>query len=207
MLSGGFPSSARWNRSPARATLLALIPALAVAGCNTHEKDVRSDPPLLVPWNRVGDIWLGKSRARVERQYGSEKHGFHVVQRYGDAVDGYYRLHGSRVFVTFYGNRVGQIRIVTPYYRTKSGFGVGSIIRSGPCHRPTSLATRPCEHRWHGFVFNAWWKEKPCGCWTKVGLGPKSLTATVDNYMKPWFNIYVDHGRVTAFYFDSKFVD
>jgi hypothetical protein len=47
----------------------------------------------------------------------------------------------------------------------------------------------------------------PCGCWAKVGLGTKSLTATVENFLKPWFIIYVDHGRVTEFFFDSKFVD
>lgn len=197
----------RWNQSPAKAALLALVGALALGGCNSDKSDVNSDPPLLVPWKRAGDIWLGKSKALVEREYGSEGHGFHVVQRYGNAVDGYYSLHGGRVFVTFDGRRVGQIGIATPYYRTKTGFGVGSRIPKGPCHKPTSLATRPCEHRWRGFVFNAWWKEEACGCWTKVGSGPRSLSATVENFLKPWFFIYVDRNRVTKIAFDSKFVD
>ena len=162
------------------------------------------DPPLLVPWHRIGDIALGEPRARVEREYGRVGHGYHVIQRYGDTVEGYYRLHGSRVIVTFYGRRVGELGFSTPYYRTKSGFGVGSRIPLGPCHR---TATRRCEHRWHGFVFAAFSKERPCNCWTKVGLGAHSLPVTGRNFGKPWFFIYVRHGRVARFYFALKFID
>jgi hypothetical protein len=64
-------------------------------------------------------------------------HGYHVLQRYGkDIVQGYYRLHGSEVVVTFYGDRVGELEFETPYYRTKSGFGVGSTIAACPCRTP-----------------------------------------------------------------------
>ena len=61
----------------------------------------------------------------MEREYGGVGHGYDVLQRYGDTVQGYYRLHGSRVIVTFYGRRVGELDVETPYYRTKDGFGVG----------------------------------------------------------------------------------
>jgi hypothetical protein len=41
----------------------------------------------------------------------------------------------------------------------------------------------------------------------KVGRGPQSLPATTDNFLKPWTFIDVRHGRVTSFYFASRFVD
>ena len=113
-------------------------------------------------------------------------------------------MHGSRVVVTFYGARVGEVDFRTPYYRTRSGFGVGSKIPLGPCHR---TATRPCEHRWHGFVWNEWVREKPCGCWTKVGLGTSSLRLRSANFLKPWSFIYTRRGRVTELYFALRFVD
>jgi hypothetical protein len=139
-----------------------------------------SDPPLLAAWSRIGDIALGTYKVEVEAEYGPEP------------KDGY-RLHGSRVVVGFDRERVSDIRFSTPYYRTKSGFGVGS--------------RNPPGHRWHGFLWNAWVREKPCSCWVKVGRGPRSLPATTDNFLKPWFFINVRHGRVTSFYFASKFVD
>lgn len=163
------------------------------------------DPRLLVPWSRIGNIGLGYSRARVEREYGSAGRGYHVIQRYGkDTVQGYYRLHGSDVVVTFYGDKVGELEFVTPYYRTKSGFGVGSTIPLGPCHK---TATNPCERRWNGFIYNVTLKEGPCSCWVKVGRGARSLPATSDNFEKPWFIIYLQHHRVAGFYFSLKYVD
>jgi hypothetical protein len=105
------------------------------------------------------------------------------IQRYGkDTVQGNYRLHGSDVVVTFYGDKVGELEFVTPYYRTKSGFGVGSTIPLGPCHK---TATNPCERRWNGFIYNVTHKEDPCSCWVKVGRGARSLPATSDNFEKP----------------------
>lgn len=106
--------------------------------------------------------------------------------------------------MTFYGDRVGRVGFGTPYYRTKSGLGVGSRIPLGPCHTTT---INPCEHRWHGFVWNLRLRENPCGCWTKVGLAAESLPATVTNFLKPWFFIYTSHGRVSGFYFALKYVD
>jgi hypothetical protein len=167
--------------------------AASMAARDSRNGDRATDPPILVPWNRVGDIWLGEPRARVEREYGIEREPL-----------GYYRLHGSRVFVTFGNRSVTSIDFLTRYYRTKSGFGVGSIVPLGPCHR---TATKSCEHRWHGFVWNEWNRDKPCGCWTKVGLGKQSLPVTTANFLKPWFFIYSRRGRVTEFYFSLKFVD
>ena len=150
-----------------------------------------SDPPRFVPWSRIGDISLGSYREEVEAEYGREP-------RYG------YRLHTSRVFVAFDHGRVSEIRFSTPYYRTKSGFGVGSRIPLGPCHR---TGTDRCEHRWHGFVWNLRLREKPCSCWVKVGRGRRSLPATTRNFLKPWFFIHLRRGRVSRFYFALKFVD
>jgi hypothetical protein len=139
-----------------------------------------SDPPVFVPWSRIGDISLGGFKREVEAEYGPEPY-------FG------YRLHGGTVYVGFDRDRVSEIRFSTPYYRTKSGFGVGSTIPPG--------------HRWHGFVWNAWVREKPCSCWVKVGRGARSLPATTNNFLKPWFFIDVRHGRVSSFYFASRFVD
>lgn len=124
---------------------------------------------------------------------------------YGPVKAGYYELHGSKVIVTFYGSRVGELAFTTPYYRTKSGFGVGSTIPLGPCHR---TATNPCEHRWRGFVYNPTLREKPCNCWVKVGLGPQSLRPINGrNFAKPWFFIYLQRGRVSGFYVALRYID
>lgn len=175
---------------------------LTGAGCGSHS--AASDPPLLVPWSRIGDIALGAPKANVEREYGSVGHGYHVLQRYGNTVQGYYRLHGSRVIVTFYGSRVGELDFTTPYYRTKGGFGVGSTIPLGPYH---TTSTNPCEHRWHGFIFGPRLREQPCSCWVKVGQGAASLPVTGKNFTKPWFFIYTRNGRVTRFYWALRYVD
>jgi hypothetical protein len=155
--------------------------------------DGANDPPLFVPWNRIGDIALGESKARVESEYGSEGGGYHIIQRYGGNLQGYYLLHGSKVTVTFYGGRVGELGFTTPYYRTKGGFGVGSRIPLGPCH---ITATSSCEHRWNGFIYNVRLRENPCNCWVKVGVGARSLPVTGANYLKPWFLIYLHRGQV-----------
>jgi hypothetical protein len=150
-----------------------------------------SDPPIFVPWSRIGGISLADYKAEVEAEYGAEP-------RYG------YRLHGSRVFVGYDRGRVDEIRFATPYYRAKNGFGVGSRIPLGPCHRTVG---RPCLHLWHGFMWNLTLRGRPCRCWVKVGRGRRSLPATVDNFLKPWFFIYVDRGRISGFDFALKFVD
>jgi len=188
--------------------VLALIAAVAIVGCSSRSAHigaaVQSDPPLLVPWSRVGNITLGEPKARVEHEYGSVGHGYHVVQRYGDTVQGYYRLHGGQVTVVFYGRRVGELGFETPYYRTKSGFGVGSTIPLGPCHR---TATNPCERRWHGFIYNPTLREHPCNCWVKAGLGARSRPVNAYNFGKPWFFIYLRRGHVAGFYFALEYID
>ena len=161
-----------------------------------------ADQPVLVPWRQVGKIRLGERSVAVYRDYGAAN--FHVLQRWGDNTQGYFRLHGSRVVVTFYGRHVGEISFTSPHYRTRSGFGVGSRIPLGPCYR---TAPKSCEHRWQGFVYDEWNKGTPCQCWLKVGTGRRSLPVTQKNFGKPWFFIYTKHGRATRFYFALKFID
>lgn len=115
---------------------------------------------------------------QVKRDYGSLSH-----------------IHGGKVTVDSYGGRrVTDIWFNTPYYRTKDGFGVGSKSPAGRLLRD-------------GFVYEAWNHDQPCSCWTKVGLGKKSLPATGKNFLKPWFIVWVRHGRVTAFDLNLKYVD
>jgi hypothetical protein len=186
----------------AAAISLTAVAAVGVSQAATSIRSTAADPRDLIPWSRVGSISLGESRAAVFGDYGAAN--FHVLQRWGNNTQGYFRLHGSRVVVTFYGRQVGEIGFTTPYYRTRSGFGVGSTIPVGPCYR---TATRSCEHRWRGFVYNEWNKGSPCSCWVKVGTGPQSLAVSTRNFDKPWFFIYTKHGRATYFYFALKYVD
>lgn len=149
-----------------------------------------ADSPLLWEWRGIGSIFLGEPRAGVLQAYGRQP------------ADGY-RLHGGRVQVTFFDGRVDSIWLSTPYYRA-GPVGVGNRIPLGPCYR---TPTNRCEHRWHGFVWNSWNHDQPCNCWTKVGLGRESLPATGENFLKPWFLIYVRRGRVSYFDFSSRFID
>lgn len=185
--------------------LVSLITLVALGGYGSASRSASaSDPPLLVPWSRIGDIALGAPKAAVERAYGREGHGYHVLVRQNGIVQGYYRLHGSRVYVTFQDGRVNELEFTTRYYRTTGGFGVGSPIPLGPCHR---TRTNRCERRWRGFVWNAWNRDKPCSCWVKVGTRPQSLPATVANFGKPWFFIYAHDDRASRFHFALRFVD
>jgi hypothetical protein len=177
---------------------VAMVGAAQAAGIRSSV----GDPPVLVPWGTVGRISLSEARAAVYRDYGVAN--FHVLQRWGNNTQGYFRLHDSRLIVTFYGRHVGEIGFTTPYYRTRNGFGVGSRIPLGPCYR---TATRNCEHRWRGFVYNEWNKGTPCQCWVKIGMGRQSLPVTESNFNNPWFFIYTKHGRAMYFYFALKYVD
>jgi len=138
------------------------------------------DPPLIVPWHKVGSFSLGEPRAGVLRDYSTQPAGG-------------YPLHGGVVQITYFRGRVDSIRLTTSYYRTNFGFGVGS--------------KSPPGRRWHGFLWNADVREGPCSCWVKVGLGRRSLPVTTDNFLKPWFFIDVRHGRVASFYWALRFVD
>jgi hypothetical protein len=111
---------------------------------------VVSDPPRIVPWSKVGDIGIGMLEARVTHEYGNGypiaaypyyKHSFHVNG---------YRLHGRRVEVAYYKGRVAGISVYSPYYQTPSGFGVGSRIPLGACHRTKNGG---CKYTWNGFTY------------------------------------------------------
>jgi hypothetical protein len=163
-----------------------------------------ADPPILIPWSRIGDIYLGEAKARVDAEYDPTGGDFHVLQRYSDSVQGTYPVHGSRVLVTFTANRVRDIDFVSPYYRTPSGFGVGSAIPKGPCH---TVPGNPCEHQWHGYVFQPRWKDAPCNCWIKVGLGTRPVAPSGYTFLQPWFFIFMNHGRAAEFFFSSSYTD
>ena len=185
--------------------VLILLAAACSSGAGSdasasHSRATRpADPPLLIPWSRVGDIALEEPKARVEREYGSPGHGYHVQARISNGIQGYYGFHGRVVAVKFRGGRVERIDFSTRYYRTKSGFGVGSRIPLGPCVR---TFTHRCGHRWHGFVWNEFNHDRPCGCWMKVGRGKRSLPPSPGR----WTLIWVRHGRIAGFTFSTTFV-
>lgn len=165
---------------------------------------VSRDPPLLVPWTRAGDFVLGARESVIESEYGLPGHGYHVQTRDNGIVEGYFVLHGSRIFVTFEDGRLNELDFSSRYYRTKTGFGVGSRIPLGACHR---VGGNSCQQRWHGFLWNAWTRQAPCNCWVKVGLESESLPVTAANFGKPWFFIYTKDGRASRFHLALKFVD
>jgi hypothetical protein len=197
------------RRAAAALPASALLVLFAVAGSRAPATNAatshslttrqRSDPPLLLPWSRAGDISLGEPQARVEREYGSPGHGYHIQARGSNVLQGYYVLHGTEVAVEFSGGRVERIDFSTRYYRTRRGFGVGSRIRFGPCVR---TFTHRCGHRWDGFVCNEFNHDGPCGCWPKVGRSKRSLPPGPG----PWTLIWVRHGRVAGFTFSTTFV-
>lgn len=114
------------------------------------------DPPFLVPWRKIGHISLGERLSAVEGHYGFPGDEYHVLSRSNGILRGYYRLYGTRVYVTFEDGLVNAIAFSTPYYRTRSGFGVGSKMPSG--------------QTWHGFVYRL-----PCTCWVKTGDGARVI--------------------------------
>jgi hypothetical protein len=71
------------------AALLTL--AVVAVGCSSGSR--RADPPVLVPWHKIGGIGLGDPKARMVREYGRQP-------ELG------YRLHGGTVQVGFDGGRV-----------------------------------------------------------------------------------------------------
>jgi hypothetical protein len=199
-----FAPPGRWNHRGG-------VVACAAPGATTFGRFVIGPPsyraidfPDLVPWEGVGAIRLGEPRSQVAHDYDEIGHRYHVQVRSNGIVQGYYALHRSRVFVTFEDGKVNEIYFTTRFYRTFDGFGVGSRIPLGPCHR---TATSSCEHRWHGFLWNAWVRDKPCSCWVKVGDGKRSLPATGANFLKHWVFLDVRHGRVTRIFMAQRFVD
>jgi hypothetical protein len=199
-----FAPPGRWNHRGG-------VVACAAPGATTFGRFVIGPPsyraidfPDLVPWTGVGAIYLGEGRAQVAHDYDAVGHRYRVQVRDNGIVQGYYALHRSRLFVTFRDGRVNDLEFTTRFYRTWEGFGVGSKIPLGRCHR---TARTSCEHHWHGFVWNAWSRDRPCGCWVKVGNGKRSLPATPANFLKPWALIYMRDGHVARIHLSWKFVD
>jgi hypothetical protein len=158
-------------------TVCVVLAAVALTACGGTA--TRSDPPLLVPWTGVGDIRLGEAI----RQVGVE---------YGRAGPSGYPLHGGlvQVYDNASGGRVNQINFSTRYYRTKSGFGVGSTL----------------PRAWRGdFIWNPILKQSPCRCWVKVGSGRRSLPMRAAKPDVPFVVIYVRHDRVVFIAISSKY--
>jgi hypothetical protein len=63
-------------RSLRRRTCVVVLAGMALG---TGAARATGDPPRLVPWTSIGDIRLGEPKRGVEREYGSEGHGFHVA--------------------------------------------------------------------------------------------------------------------------------
>ncbi len=133
---------------------------------------------MLVLWKRVGNVKLGESTKKFRADYGRRDH------RHGGLFDVESNWGGYA--------GINWIYFTTPYYRTKSGFGVGSRF----------------PRAWHGeFIWNAIDKGSPCHCWVKVGNGPRSLEATGANFGKPWVIVDMSHGRVSGILMSSKYLD
>jgi hypothetical protein len=166
----------RDQRVAVLACVVAIIVAAALTACGTTAKC--SDPPLLVPWTRVGNISLGEPFKQVAAESGRQARK--------------YRLHGGTVSLWGAQGRVNFIDFTTRYYRTKSGFGVGSRF--------------PQSWR-RAFIWNGIVKLKPCGCWVRVGTGKRSLSATGANFGKPWVIVYVSRGRFREIFLSQKYLD
>jgi hypothetical protein len=183
--------------------LCLLVAGVALTAGVGSSHSAGRDPPALVEWHRVGDISLGESQRQVFAEYGGIGHGYHREVDAG-ILQGYFRVHGTDEEVDFRNHRVDDILFSTRYYRTRSGFGVGSKIPFGPC---VKTWTHRCGHRWHGFVWNEVYKEHVCSCWAKVGTGKQSLRPAPATFGRRWVLVYVSHGRVAGFYLSRHFVD
>jgi hypothetical protein len=139
---------------------------------------MHTDPPVLVLWKRIGDVRLGEPSKLFLREYGTRDH------RHGGLFDVESNWGGYA--------GINWIYFTTPYYRTKSGFGIGSRF----------------PRRWRrAFMWNAINKGSPCHCWVKVGTGKRSLEATGSNFGKPWVIVDMSHGRVSGILMSSKYLD
>jgi hypothetical protein len=167
------------------AALLAV--AIVAVGCSSGSR--RRDPPVLVPWHNIGDIGLGDSKDRGLREYGREP-------ELG------YRLNGGTVQVGFDGGRVSSIWFSTGYYRTKSGLGVGSRIPLGPLPQNAVVSVRAPLAR----VRLERGNQREALRLLDEGRRGRAVAAG-KTFLKPWFFINVRHGRVSRFYFASKFVE
>ncbi|MBA2358280.1 MAG: hypothetical protein H0V84_07640, partial [Actinobacteria bacterium] len=103
-----------------------------------------SDPARLVKWHLIGNIGLGMTATRIEYSYGSP------VKRYADKGLDFriYRGRGRIGAAYDRGGRVVWVSSESGAYRAPNGFGVGSAIPLGQCHRVKGS----CVYRWNGFT-------------------------------------------------------
>ena len=86
---------------------------------------------LIVLGRRIGPIYLGEPRAKIEAAYGK---GRKMPVGTGRPAPPVYTVYSAvSIGVMYYGNRAVFVETRSPLYRTKSGLGVGSGI--GPLRK------------------------------------------------------------------------
>jgi hypothetical protein len=123
--------------------------ALAFLLCVSAADAQERDSTRIVPWHKIGDIAMGMQRQSVVYRY-----GFPDNTTYGDA----YTIPGGGSITISYGNktvhlndRVIDLQVTAPRYKTAAGIGVGSRIPIGSCH---TVGGR-CVHEWEGFTLGS----------------------------------------------------
>jgi hypothetical protein len=135
-------------------TGLLLLGVLALPAVGATRAD---DPPRIVPWQLIGNIGLGMSRARVERSYGR---GTVESPPTTNALVWRYRGRGAIRVEYDLGGRVAMVGTSSPAYSTRSGARVGSTIPRGACHRVHGA----CAYHWRGLTLeddpkDAYWSR------------------------------------------------
>lgn len=103
------------------AACVTLVAAFTTGAYSSQSTVTTSDPPVIVPWTKVGDIAIGMTRTAVEYRYRPMALG--VEKKF---ADGY-------VLITFNSasNRVSYISLTTARYLTPDDIGVGTKIPFG----------------------------------------------------------------------------
>lgn len=128
------------------ATVVAAL-GLVPAGWGAPAKSSAGIDPSVLTFNKqISSIWIGESMSRVEYNWdqGSPaKLGLmpwsclYMMESGGCVLNGgmvAYRVNGGKVGVGFYNGRVVFVITTSPYYKSPSGIGVGSVIPYGTHH-------------------------------------------------------------------------
>lgn len=105
------------------------------------------DPPRIVRWHVIGNVFLGSDATRVEYTYGEGKNP--LASDYTTL----YRVPGDKLQVIFRRRHVVGVGTTSKRYRTSDGFGVGSFI-------PLKRGLHESSYCWEGFKLQQtlWWK-------------------------------------------------
>lgn len=127
---------------PAPVAAMALLALFGTAGAvgARHSQQTQLSPTI-TPWHAVGGIGIGMVRAAVEYRYGTAP---------GEGTVLVYTVPGGTLFVQYHHARVTDLETNSRFFRTEDGFGIGSTIPLGRCHR---IAGR-CRYTWRSFTLN-----------------------------------------------------